>query len=228
MKLRVLLVPILLAAVCLHLGGCASAPETPPTYLYVALGASETTGVGASPITNGYAYKIKDEVEKHIPKTVFLNLGVSGGKIPQIYSQVRDESVLKFNPDLVTLFTGANDLVAGDDPRDFQNWLRTILKGLRQKPGTVIVMANLPDLTKLPLFREAPRTNVTQERVSAFNDVIAKEAANAGASVVDLYAEELHDMLVSDLDGFHPNNEGHRELAKLFLQKVLPSIGVKE
>ena len=227
MKLRALLVPILLVVVCLNLVGCASAPDAPPTYLYVALGASETTGVGAYPITNGYAYKIKDEVEKHFPKTVLLNLGVPGGRIPQIYAQFQDESVLNFKPHLVTVFTGANDLVAGNDPQDFQTDLRRMLKAFRQEPGTVIVIGNLPDLTKLPRFREAPRTNVTRERVMAFNKVIAKEATEAQAQVVDLFAEELGDMLVSDLDGFHPNNEGHRKLAKLFLQKVLPLIGVK-
>ena len=227
MKLRVLLVPVLLVAVCLTLGGCASAPDTPPTYLYVALGASETTGVGAYPITNGYAYKLKDEVQKHFPKTVLLNLGVPGGRIPEIFSQFRDESVLSLRPNLVTLFTGANDLVAGNDPRDFQKYLRWTLNALRKEPGAVIVIGNLPDLTKLPRFREAPRTNVTRERVMAFNRVIAQEAANANAQVVDLFAEELSDMLVSDLDGFHPNNEGHRELANIFQKKVLPSIGMK-
>ena len=227
MKLRVLLVLILLVVGCLNLVGCASGPDTPPTYLYVALGASETTGVGAYPITNGFAYKIRDEVQKRSPNTVFVNLGVPGGRIPQIYAQFKDETVMNFKPNLVTLFTGANDLVDGEDPEDFRTYLRRMLKALRKEPGTAIVIANLPDLTQLPQFREAPRTNVTQERVIAFNAVIAKEATNAKVPVVNLYAEELSDALISDLDGFHPNNKGHRKLAKLFLQKVLPLIGVK-
>ena len=227
MTLRVLLVPILLAAAFLNLEGCASVPEEPPTYLYVALGSSETTGVGAYPITNGYAYKVRDEVQKHIPRAVFVNLGVPGGRVSQIYAQFKDETVLNFKPHLVTLFTGANDIVDGKDPEDFQTHLRRMLKALRKEPGTAIVIANLPDITQLPQFREAPRTNVTQERVRAFNAVIAREAVNAQVPVVDLYAEDLSDMLISDLDGFHPSNKGHGKLAKLFLEKVLPTIGVK-
>ena len=44
--------------------------------------------------------------------------------------------------------------------------------------------------------------------------------------VVDLYGEPVEDELVSDEDGFHPNNEGHRQIAERFLRAILPGFGL--
>jgi phospholipase/lecithinase/hemolysin len=85
-----------------------------------------------------------------------------------------------------------------------------------------IVVANLPDLTLLPRFRTSPSPTVTPARIEAFNRVIAEETRTAGGSLVDLHASPVKDDLVFDVDGFHPNNVGHRELSRQFLQVVLP------
>lgn len=221
-----LITAIMLFSVCLSFGSCVSGP--PPTqakFLYVALGASDATGIGAFPITKGYVYLIRNAVEKFQPGVSLLNLGVPGERIGPIKETVR-VAVLRvgLKPDLVTLWTGANDLIAGDDPRNFQADLRLILQNLRKATPAVIVVANLPDLTKLPRFRDQPSPAVTLERVGAFNTAIAQEAAAANVSVVDLFQQPLADKLVSDLDGFHPNNEGHREIALLFLEVILPKL----
>jgi lysophospholipase L1-like esterase len=227
MTLNRLLTTIVLVSVGLSLGSCVSGP--PPTqakFLYVALGASDATGVGAFPLTKGYVYLIRNAVEKFKPGVSLLNLGVPGERIGPIKETVRVAVVqVGLKPNLVTLWTGANDLIAGDDPREFQADLRFILQNLRKTTAAVIVVANLPDLTKLPRFRDQPSPIVTLDRVRAFNKGIAQEAAAVNAPVVDLFAEPVSDNLVSDLDGFHPNKEGHREIAVLFLEVLLPKVG---
>jgi lysophospholipase L1-like esterase len=45
--------------------------------------------------------------------------------------------------------------------------------------------------------------------------------------LVDLYSEPVEDDLVSDRDGFHPNNEGHRAIADRFLEVILPALGLE-
>ena len=74
----------------------------------------------------------------------------------------------------------------------------------------MIVAANIPDLTELPRFRDDPNDDVTRERIEAFNEAIAEQAEDHDVLLVDLYGEPVEDDLVSDQDGFHPNNEGHR------------------
>jgi lysophospholipase L1-like esterase len=126
--------------------------------------------------------------------------------------------------DLVTLWTGANDLVNGDDPKQFQQELRGLLGIVKEDISRTIVVANLPDLTMLPRFRTSPNPSVTLARIEAFNRAIAEETRSAGGALLDLHASPVRDDLVFDVDGFHPNNAGHREISRQFLQVILPKV----
>jgi acyl-CoA thioesterase-1 len=98
---------------------------------------------------------------------------------------------------------------------------------LKNKISSTIVVANLPDLTALPRFRSKPNANVTMERVRAFNQAIEEEARAVKVPVVDLFAEPIGDDLVSDIDGFHPNDAGHRRIAQLFLAAIVPTLPLR-
>lgn len=214
---------------CAGLLACVQVPrEKKIEFVYLALGASDATGVGALPLTEGYVYLIKDELDRRLPGVALLNLGVPGARIDLIKEQVRLAVQVGTKADLVTLWTGANDLVHGDGVAKFQEDLRFILQNLRKHVSKVIAVANLPDLTQLPRFRSTPDPAVNRERVSAFNRAIEEEARAVGAPVVDLFAQPVRDDLVFDLDGFHPNDAGHREIARLFLEVILPAVGVNK
>jgi acyl-CoA thioesterase I len=207
---------------CLCLVACGGTKEKSIEFIYVALGASDATGVGAVPLTEGYVYLIARELDRQLPGVFLVNLGVPGARIDLIKEQVRVAKQLGTKADLVTLWTGANDLVNGDDPKQFQERLRALLGMVKEDISRSIVVANLSDLTQLPRFRTSPSASVTPARIEAFNRVIAEETRAAGGSLVELQASPVRDDLVFDVDGFHPNNAGHRELARQFLQVVLP------
>jgi lysophospholipase L1-like esterase len=214
---------VLCATVCgLCLTACGGTKEKSIEFIYAALGASDATGVGAVPLTEGYVYLITRELDRQLPGVFLVNLGVPGARVDLIKEQVRVARQLRTKADLVTLWTGANDLVNGDDPKEFQERLRALLGMVKADISPSIVVANLPDLTLLPRFRTSPSPTVTPARIEAFNRVIAEETRTAGGSLVDLYASPVKDDLVFDVDGFHPNNIGHRELSRQFLQVVLP------
>jgi lysophospholipase L1-like esterase len=228
MKTKRLLAMVVIFATCLSVLACAKAPrEKKIEFVYLALGASDATGVGALPLTEGYVFLIKAELDRRLPGVALLNLGIPGARIDLIKEQVRLATQVGTKANLVTLWTGGNDLVHGDDPKTFQEDLRFLLQNLRDKVSKVIVVANLPDITKLPRFRFNQTPTVTLERVRAFNRAIEQEARAADASLVDLFAQPVLEELVFDLDGFHPNDAGHRELARLFLKVILPALGVK-
>lgn len=224
--LRRLLIAVAVLITGFSLLACAKAPrEKKIEFVYLALGASDAAGVGALPLTEGYVFLIKTELDKHIPGVALLNLGIPGARIDLIKEQVRLVVQTERKANLVTLWTGGNDLVHGDDPRTFQEDLRFILQNLRKHVSSVLVVANLPDLTQLPRFRRNPNPNVTFERVAAFNRAIEDEATANGALLVNLFAQPIQDELVFDIDGFHPNDAGHREIARLFLQVIFPALG---
>jgi lysophospholipase L1-like esterase len=130
-------------------------------------------------------------------------------------------------PDLVTVWTGANDVIQGRDADDFADELEAIFERLRDRTDGVVVVANIPDLTELPRFQDDPDDDVTQKRIEEFNEAIAAQAENDDVLLVDLYSEPVEDDLVSDRDGFHPNNDGHRAIADRFLEVILPALGLE-
>lgn len=216
---------MLRVAVCgLLLSACGGTKEKPIEFIYLALGASDATGVGALPLTEGYVYLIARELDRQIHGVFLVNLGVPGARIDLIKEQVRLAKQLGTKADLVTLWTGANDVVNGDDPKQFQEQLQVLLGIVKKDISRTIVVANLPDLTMLPRFRTSPNPSVTSARIGAFNRIIEEETRAAGGALVDLHASPVRDDLVFDVDGFHPNNAGHREIARQFLQIILPKV----
>ncbi|HEX5941809.1 MAG TPA: SGNH/GDSL hydrolase family protein [Anaerolineales bacterium] len=216
---------ILLSLCSLAILSCSGAPkERKIEFIYMALGASDATGVGAIPLTEGYVYLINRGLQQRIPGTFLINLGVPVARIDLIKEQVRVAKQLGTKADLVTVWTGTNDLVHGDDPRKFQEDLRFLLRTVHDSVSKTIVIANIPDLTQLPRFRATPSPVVTLERIKAYNRAIESEAAAVDAALLNLFAQPVRENLVFDLDGFHPNEAGHRELARLFLDLIFPLV----
>ena len=191
---------------------------------YVALGASDTTGVGATPITNGYAYLIEEGLEQAGKQTDLDNFGIPGAEIGDIDNL--EVQLLKISkPGLITLSTGANDLVDGDPVDGFESDLRGLFEKLRDiSPDATIAVANIPDITKAKRFVDEPEANVTTARIQGYNNAIARQSQAYGALLVDLYSEPLDDSLFSDQDGYHPSDRGHRAIANKFLEILLPII----
>lgn len=215
----------LIAFFFLLVSGCGGESDGNSIH-YSALGASDVVGVGATPLTNGYVYLIADSIEQQRGEGVDLtNLGIPGADVG-IIREVSVE-VLKRSepPDLVTVSTGANDVIQGDAVASFEEELKLMLDDVRSiAPSSTIAMATIPNLTGVPRFKDRPDPDVTTSRLQSFNAAIARQAVSHNALLVDLYSVPLSDSLVSELDGFHPSDEGHRAIANQFLAVLTPYI----
>lgn len=225
----------IMAAVLLTACGSSSddddTPLPPPpvqgSLTYLALGASDAFGIGATPLTNGYVYRIEVALDNERPDpTDLINSGVPGALADDILDALDVALTVGIRPDLVTLWTGANDLTQGRSPADFEADLETMLTRLRRETGAMIFLADLPDLTALPRFVAEPDADVTRERVAAFNAVIERQAALQGIALVRLSALPVEPELTSDADGFHPSDAGHARIAEAFLQVIRPALGL--
>lgn len=204
----------------------ASPANDLPPVNYLALGASDAFGIGASPITRGYVYRIKDGFEDRGRKVSLLNTGIPTADIPAIKKVARKALKRDVDYDLITIWTGANDLIGGSDVKDFEKDLESMLARIRDKSKAFVVIMNLPDLTQIKKFREDPDKDVTVENVTAFNKAITRQAKKHNVPIVDFFKAAPGDMLVSK-DGFHPNNDGHQKIANLYLKIILPKFGLK-
>src|SRR5215218_9013739 len=72
---------------CLTLTACGGPREKKIEFVFVALGASDATGVGGVPLTEGYVYLIGRELDRRMPGVFVVNLGVPGARIDLIKEQ---------------------------------------------------------------------------------------------------------------------------------------------
>jgi lysophospholipase L1-like esterase len=231
-----------LAALCVFLlamVGCdtssipARARATPsPTprssVVYVALGASDAMGVGASdPARNGY---VPDLIARLPAGTHALNLGISG---IQLHDALADElpQAVADQPTLMTIWLVANDFKACVPLDQYHSDLEKLLATLQTQTHAAIFIANLPDMSALPAIQSqsvglgqcllGQNADAIRAMVVHWNTVIAEEAQRHHVVLVDLSQFNLaaHPEFISD-DGFHPSTAGYLALANLFWAEI--------
>lgn len=218
---RFLLPVLLLLSLGMILVACGPGQEgTAKDMAYVALGASDAVGVGAThPAQDGWVPLLAAALPDGTP---VVNLGVSGATLGDV---VRGQLPIAADaaPRWLTLWAGPNDLRGGVALGTFAAQLDQILATLRPPAGTArtMLVLNLPDLRLLPVFARTD-PNELDRRVREWNATIAATVARyaAYAVLVDLYggwAELAANPNYISGDGFHPSNAGYRRIAELAL-----------
>ena len=218
-----------------------AAPDTNttagPAPVYVAVGASETTGIGAeTPLREAWPRVL---YRTAMPETtVFVNMGIPGATVATAL-QFEVAPAVGLAPTVVTVWLNVNDILAGVPAADFERDLGTVVHSLRRGGATRVLVANTPPLDHLPAYLaclpdpppalppcrlgdNTPAPDVVNQRVDDYNAATARVTDREGASLVDLHALGLaarqagiEDALVSP-DGFHPNAGGYQAVATAF------------
>jgi len=119
----------------------------------------------------------------------------------------------------------ANDFIANVSYNSYMQDLNTLLMRLRNGTQARIVMANLPNLTLLPIFSRLNKQQkaTTLATLLRWNASIASIAGRYNVAIVDLMAQASlltsHPEYISG-DGFHPSAAGYVQLANLFWQAI--------
>jgi lysophospholipase L1-like esterase len=195
-------------------------PNAPVTY--VALGASDAVGVGSNvPGAQGYV----PLVATHLPKgSHLINLGISGIHLHEALSQELPLA-LSTSPNLVTIWLVANDFIAGVPYDQYFQDLNFLLQKLQDGTHARVVMANLPDLTRLPAFSNDSPAQKAQmvKAIQRWDQEIAFLAKRYNVALVDLYSQgsqiTTHPEYISG-DGFHPSPSGYVQLADYFWRVI--------
>ena len=247
---RVVASGLLLAlAACAGGSGDGGAPGRPPTpssvssspapstvasepKVYVAVGASETVGVGADdPQTQAWPQVLHDRA---LPGTELVNLGVSGSTVREALTSQLPRA-LTAEPDVVTVWLAVNDAISLVPVSDYGAALQELVHALRRSGRTEVLVGNVPPLDRLPAYRAClpgtPATDVAcvlpivpspaqvRATVAAYNAAIARVAAREGAVLVDMSADRSLARLTGT-DGFHPSTRGHRAVARAFARAL--------
>lgn len=207
---------------------------------FAAVGDSLVAGVGAIPMTQGYAYLLYEQaVLDAVPNTLFTNTGVPGATSEDVLLHQVPTVIDRFTPNVVTLTVGGNDLLSilgGADPAAvlgaFQANLSGILSALcvdlamalppTQPPR--ILVSNLYTIPDFPVPVDAV--------VGAVNTIVdgvvgGFAAAGCDVKVADVFNAFLgkNGLLLIKRNGagafeVHPTNAGHRAIADAFKDAI--------
>jgi lysophospholipase L1-like esterase len=198
----------------------ASPSATTPVFRFVAIGASDAVGVGASdPRTGSWPARVASRLPAG---TDVVNLGVSGSLAAQAG---RDQvpSAVALRPQLVTIWLAVNDLNANVPATDYAAALRSVIEPLASRTAARVFVGNVPDLRSVPAYAGTDQAAL-QVRISAYNAAIAALAAAfpGRVSVVDLFtgSAPLVSTITVSADGFHPSDAGYGLIADRFVKTI--------
>jgi lysophospholipase L1-like esterase len=199
-------------------------PAEPPP-VYVAVGASESVGVGAAePALDAWPQVLRRTA---LPRrTRFTDVAVSGASVPDAIANQLPRAI-SLKPSIVTVWLNVNDIRALELPGNYEKSLRTLVHGLRRGGATKVYVANTPPVEALPVVKRiGVPTGIVQAIVDEYNDAIRDVCATEGAELVDLHAAGVKAIadgtfpsLVS-ADGFHPSTAGHAMVASTFAAAI--------
>ncbi len=215
-------------------------PGTP--VVYTAIGASETAGVGTKdPLRDAWPRVLW---RRTLPAgSTLYSLGVPGSLASDALVDQVPQAV-RMAPDVATVWLNVNDLIRGVPAVEFGRTLREIVRRLRGDGSTTVLVANVPHVEELPVYRAcaspsgsfiapsgdavrcpsvavgpAPDREEVRDEVAAYNRVTAEVVRAEGAVLVDLHRlaprpAERPELIAED--GFHPSTQGAEAVAGLF------------
>jgi acyl-CoA thioesterase-1 len=211
---------LLLCVACLLLFfGCDESPQTeevqPEKIVYegviTAMGDSLTAGLGVAP-SESYPAVLERMLAAAGLNYRVINSGVSGETSSGARSRV--DWVLKSNPDIVILETGANDGLRGIAPELIKNNIGEIIEILLSREITIV-------LTGMQMT-----TNLGTEYRQKFNRVYHDLAVRYSLIFMPFFLQDVAaEPGLNQTDGIHPTAEGYQVIAANVLPFVKEAIG---
>jgi lysophospholipase L1-like esterase len=190
---------------------------------YVAIGASDTFGIGTSdPYTQNWP---TDLAEKLGQKIHLINLGIPGITLHDALN-LELPVALDSHPKLITIWLGVNDIADKVPVNSYSHDLDIMLTRLQYGASSArILIANIPDLSLLPYFASYNQQDL-HNVIDEYNLAIAQEAQQHHAILVNMsqqnYNLRAHPEYISN-DGLHPTDLGYSQIAELFYKTLQQS-----
>ncbi|MFJ6793448.1 SGNH/GDSL hydrolase family protein [Streptomyces sp. NPDC091268] len=178
---------------------------------YVALGDSQTEGVGDGDDTvglRGFADRLAEHLTAVDPGVRYANLAVRGRLAGQVRAE-QLEPALALRPDVASVVAGVNDLLRPRfDVVEVTRHLEEMFAALTAS-GARVVTVTFPDVGRI-----APLARPLRARVLDFNAHVREAAARQGVAVADTaLAAVATDPRLWNADRLHAGPLGHARIA---------------
>ncbi|MCM3515036.1 SGNH/GDSL hydrolase family protein [Nocardioides sp. P86] len=188
---------------------------------YVALGDSFTEGVGDPDPDRpnglrGWADRVAEVLGAASPDFGYANLAIRGRKLDGILAE-QLEPALALEPDLVTIYAGANDILRPSVDLDALAERYDAALGRLADTGTRLLVWTAFDPGGSAIYRPV------RPRFALYNELVREAADRHGATIVDFWRlKEYRDWRLWDEDRMHMGPAGHQRMAV----EVLDALGV--
>ncbi|HDR4712030.1 SGNH/GDSL hydrolase family protein [Bacillus cereus group sp. BceL300] len=186
---------------------------------FVAIGDSFTEGIGDEVEEIALKSWVDHFVQLCEKDIEYANFAKRGLVTEEIRLQ-QLEKALTFNPDLVSLIAGANDVLKGRWNHDvYKNDMEFMIDTL-SKAGADIIIANLPDFTVRLPFASEKKQEIKEQLLEA-NEVIHSLSREYKLHHVDFWNHHLvNDNTLWSKDLIHPNSKGYVKVAELIFSSL--------
>jgi lysophospholipase L1-like esterase len=187
-------------------------------YRYVAIGDSQTEGLGDGDDTaghRGFADRLATRLAELNPDLLYANLAVRGKLAGEVHAE-QLAPALELRPDLVTVVAGLNDVLRPRcDVDAVAGHLEAMFASLT-KAGATVGTVTFPNVAKI-----APLARPLVPRVLALNARIREAAARHGVRVVECFAVDVvTDARIWSADRIHASPIGHQRIADSMAQAL--------
>ncbi|WP_139982236.1 SGNH/GDSL hydrolase family protein [Nocardioides litoris] len=195
---------------------------THPYRRYVALGDSFTEGVGDPDPSRpngvrGWADRVAEVLGRQEPDFGYANLAIRGRKLGPILAE-QLEPALDLEPDLVTVYAGANDILRPQVDVDALVAAYDDALGRLAATGARVLVWTAFDPGGSATF------GLLRGRFAIYNELVREAADRHGATIVDYWRmREYRDWGLWDPDRMHMGPAGHQHMAAT----VLDLLGVE-
>ncbi len=159
---------------------------------------------------------------------ILRSFAVSGSKAVDLIENQLDPT-LQFDPDLVFVAVGANDILRGVRLREFEAQLEELVAALAGT-GSLVVMSGVGDLGTIPRLYP-PLRNLMTRRSASFDQVHHVVAARHGAHVIEQRSDDpdtwYADRGLWSADLFHVSAAGHQRWADVTWRALEPLLEVR-
>jgi len=210
----VFLCVFVLAAVWLESAGAPTEAAPGMEATIVAMGNSLTEGLGVAE-TSAYPALLEGKLRAAGFACRVVNAGVSGETSSGALARV--EWVMRLDPDIVIVETGANDGLRGIDPTLIRKNLMAIVQFFKAREVGV-VLAGMRMVG-----------NLGEDYTRRFASVYPEVARTEGVLLIPFLLEGVAaDPELNQPDGIHPNEDGHRIIAETVLPYLLKAIDIRK
>ena len=196
-----------------------------PQLRFAVLGDSTSVGVGVDSHEHAYPYLLAQWLAERDRHVVLRTFGVSGARVENVLAEQVAQAE-EFDPDLVFVGIGANDVTHATSLGDIRRDIGIVLDRLLAT-GATVVLAGAPDM-RADAWLE-PLRSIAGWQGRRVTSAIEAEGRARGVTIVPLAKEtapffEAEPELANSADEFHPGRAGYRRWAEViypYLERAL-------